>query len=528
MGFIKNQFFTSLIFQNHNHQSVLNNRANLYILFSFLVVLSSWIRWYSTGSLKADENFIFNSSIALWSCVMSYHIGIYGMMYILYNIVYNKPNYQITKRQTIQISVFSLLLFSFMTVIFASDIYTYLAEGELWTRGIFTYTNGNLVKQSKFIEYVSQWWKDCPNHYGYPLLFVFGISSFIGNSVFKSYLTLKFLILIVGLVLVYLVSKLEETTSENNYNYFAIFILSPILMIEGLGQAHAEIILTLLLAATMLSIQNRRHLLAAVFIGIAIACKILYGVILLPLFIALVYVISKEKINKWAFFITNGLLSICIIAFVITISYIPIWQGLETITNPMAYHSTKTPSRSYTEILILLYKYGSEMLLNGSSVSDLMKAAQQPGFFPVSKIIEYKNRIAPFFSVLGLFLAIINLLPIIATKKVNEVYYYFAKLWIIIIIIYSPIFNPWYFMPIILLMFHQRKTSWIFYLIVVTSLSMNYQIGNSIPPDTYLNLIVTANMVLMLIMFLYKFKVHFIVEPLTEIKLIFSQKLSTN
>ena len=507
---------------------MVKNRANLYILFSFLVVLSSWIRWYSTGTLKADENFIFNSSIALWSCVMIYHIGIYGMMYTLYNIVCNKSNYQITKKQTLHISIFSMSLFLGMTVIFASDIYTYLAEGELWTRGILTYTNGGLVKQSKFIDYVSDWWKDCPNHYGSPLLFLFGISCIIGKSIFKSYLTFKLIILAIGFLLLYLVSKLENSSSDNSYNYFAIFALSPILMIEGIGQAHAEIIITMLLAATMLAMQNRKLYLAASIIGIAIACKILYGVILLPLFIALVYVANKEINNSWTFFIKNGIICLGLIAIILTISYIPIWQGIETITNPMAYHSTKTPSRSYTEILILFYRYGSEILLNGASISDLMKTAQQPDFLPISKIIEYKNRIAPFFAGLGLVLAILNLLPVIAARKINDVYYYFAKLWIITIIIYSPIFNPWYFMPIILLMYYHRKASWIFYLIFVTSISMNYQIGNSIPPDSYLNLLVSINMVLMLIMFLYKFKLHFIIEPINEIKLIYRERSLSN
>ncbi len=136
---------------------MLIQRAYLFILFSFFVVLSSWIRWYSTGTLKADENFIFESKASLWSCVFFYHVGIFGMMYILYQIVCQKPNYKITEKQTIKISLITMFMFLCMTVMFASDIYTYLAEGELWTRGIFTYNNGELLRQSHFIEYVSNW-----------------------------------------------------------------------------------------------------------------------------------------------------------------------------------------------------------------------------------------------------------------------------------------------------------------------------------------------------------------------------------
>jgi hypothetical protein len=294
-------------------------------------------------------------------------------------------------------------------------------------------------------------------------------------------------------------------------------------MIEGIGQVHAEIVITLLLAATMLAMHHKKIFLAAIFIGIAIACKILYIVILLPLFLSLIYVYNKSEQSNWKTTVKNLVISLGLIAFVIFISYIPIWQGIETITNPIAYHGTKTPSRSYTEILILFYRYGSDILQNGANITELMKRAQMPNFLPVSKVLYLKDKIAPFFAWFGLALAAWNLLPLIRTDKVNSVYYYFAKLWIIIIIIYSPIFNPWYFMPILMLMFYHRKSSWIFYLVFVTSLSINYQIGNSIPPDSYLNVLVSANMVLMLVMFLYNFKTHFIVEPYHELKIIASK-----
>ncbi len=502
---------------------MLNHRAYLFILFSFFVVLSSWIRWYSTETLKADENFILESNVSLWSCVFFYHIGIFGMMYILYQIVCQKPNYKISKVQTIKISLFSMFLFFLMTVMFASDIYTYLAEGELWTRGIFTYTNGELIKQSRFIEYVSDWWKDCPNHYGAPLLFLFGISCYFGHTIFKSYVFFKLLIFFIGLMLLYVVSKLESTIYKSQYNFFALIVLSPILMIEGIGQAHAEIVITLLLAATMLAMHHKKIFLAAIFIGIAIACKILYIVILLPLFLSLIYVYNKSEQSNWKTKVKDLVISLGLIALVIFISYIPIWQGIETITNPIAYHGTKTPSRSYTEILILFHRYWSDIVQNGANITELIKRAQMPNFLPVSKVLYLKDKIAPFFAWFGLVLAAWNLLPLIRAEKVNSVYYYFAKLWIIIIVIYSPIFNPWYFMPILMLMFYHRKSSWIFYLVFVTSLSINYQIGNTTPPDSVLNVLVSVNMVLMLVMFLYKFKTHFIAEPYHELKIIASK-----
>jgi hypothetical protein len=242
----------------------------------------------------------------------------------------------------------------------------------------------------------------------------------------------------------------------------------------------------------------------------------------------LLFVSSKHEKNRWSYFFKNGLICIGILSTMVILLYWPIWEGWATITNPMAYHSTKTPSRSYTEIFILVYRYGSEILANGTTIPELMKLAQSPDFFPISEVISLKNKIAPFFAGLGLLLAILNLLPVLAVKKTNDVYYYFAKLWIIIIVIYSPIFNPWYFMPIILLMIYHRKKSWIFFLIFITSISMNYQIGNSIPLDSLLNLLVTINMVLMLIMFLYKFKLHFIKEPLQEIRGMYRSILVAN
>jgi hypothetical protein len=497
---------------------VLIQRAYLFNLYSFFVVLSSWIRWYSTGTLKADDNFIDQSSIALWSCVLFYHIGVYGMMYTLYNIVWQKPNYKISQAQTLKICLISMFIFFFMSVMFAADIYTYLAEGELWTRGILTYTNGDRVKESKFIEYVSHWWRNCPNHYGSPLLFIFGISCYIGQTIFKSYLIFKLVVFLFGLAYVKLVSKLENTMLDKQYNFFALLTLSPIFLIEGIGQVHVELIIAFLLAAFMLTIHQKKIYVSAIFIGLAIACKILYIIILLPLFLSAIYVFHRSYKLSWISLFKKWAIGVGIIGVVILISYIPIWEGMETITNPMAYHNTKTPSRSYTEIIILINRYFSEFLNNGFSIQKLIASAQMPDFLPISNVIYLKNKIAPFFASLGLVLAAWNLIPLIRVKEVNSVYYYFAKLWIIIIVIYSPIFNPWYFMPIILLMFYHRKASWIFYLVVVTSISMNYQIGNTTPPNSILNIVGSVQMILTLLLFMNKFYSHFILEPFLEIK----------
>ncbi|MBL7789845.1 MAG: hypothetical protein JNL75_08480 [Chitinophagales bacterium] len=498
--------------------------AYMYLFYSLLVVLSSWIRWHFTGSLKADDNFIYEPSYALWLCVALYHIGIIGMSYTLYNIVVQNENYRISKSQTIRISVLSILLFTGMTVMFASDIYTYLAEGELLTRGILTYTDGSLVRQSKFIDYVSDWWKECPNHYGSPLLFLFGVACYTGKTLFKSYIVFKLILMLIGILLINLVSKIENTLPEKKYNFFALAILSPILLIEGIGQTHVEIVITTLLAAAILSMNYKKIYFAAFFIGLAMACKIMYGIILLPLLISLAYASNRAENKKWMNFFFSALSCVAICVLIVVLSYIPIWQGIETITNPISYHGTKTPSRSYTEILILINRYGSELIRNGLSIPDLLLRAQQPDFNSISEAIRQKNKIAPFFSILGLLIAAWNLLPLIAVKKVNSVYYYFAKLWIIIITIYSPIFNPWYFMPIILLMIYSQKLSWIFYLTVITSISINYQIGNTIAPNSYLNILVSFNMILMLILFMYKFKKHFIIEPYIELRNLLTNK----
>ncbi len=491
-----------------------------FIIACLLIVLASWTRWYFTGTLKADENYIENNALALNFYIFSYFSGFFLLVHTYYKIIFRKEGFDLDLKDTRTLSIIGNLILFFMTVIFASDIYTYLAEGELATRGIYTYTNGELVKNSLFIDHVSFWWKDCPNHYGPPLLFMFYSSVFIGKSVMASYWVFKVLMLISAILLtqvVYLI--LKEQNIKTTYNLYALVVLAPLFLIEGIGQTHVDLVITLLIALFIYFYLKNRFWISTVFIALAISCKIMYGVILIPLFMALLYVKYINVAKNIKGFLSYSILGLSIIGIIVGLSYIPVWQGWETILNPMEYHKNKTPCRSFTELAILVYKFGGELIRNGFNIPQLLLDAHTKDFLSVKKILEYQSLIAPILKSIGFLLALWSALPLLKIKDSKEVFHVFARLWIIIITIYSPIFNPWYFMPILLLLLFSDTKSWMIYAIIVVSQSINGQLGNSTIPIGNLWEVLASIQVLTLVpLFLLYFKKHLLIEPFESFK----------
>jgi len=498
-------------------------KDNLYFRFSLaclLIVIASWTRWYFTGSLKADENYIENNLLALNFYIFSYFSGFLLLVITYYKIIFRKTGFDLSLIETRNLSWIANIILFFMTVIFASDIYTYLAEGELATRGVFTYANGELVKSSNFIEYVSFWWKDCPSHYGPPLLFMFFSSVLIGKTVMASYWVFKILMLISALLLtqtIYLI--LKEQITKTKYNLYALIVLSPLLLIEGIGQTHVDLVITLFIALFIYFYLKDQFFISLFFMALAVSCKIMYGVILMPLLIALLYVkfINVEKnILKFTTYSTMG---ISIIGIIIGISYIPVWEGWATILNPMEYHKNKTPCRSFTELSILVYKFGGELIKNGFNIPQLLLDSQNDDFLSIEKRLFYQKMIAPILKTIGILLALWSALPLLRIKDSKQVFHVFARLWIIVITIYSPIFNPWYFMPILLLLLFTDIKSWMFYAIIVVSQSINGQLGNStIPKGSLWEVFSSIQLLILVPLFLLYFKKHLIIEPYKSLK----------
>ena len=489
-----------------------------YLFFSMLIVLSSLFRWYSTGTLKADGNFVNYSKLHTWILFLSYVLGFLGLVYTYTKIVFNHSQYQLNQIQVRNLAFLSCCFFFFMTVIFASDIYTYLAEGDLASRGIFTYTNGEILKQSLFIDYVSDWWKECPNHYGPPLLFLFYLSVLIGKTIMGSYVVFKLLMLFTTIASIHLVYKFfVNSNKEYKYNMFAFVALAPIILIEGAGQAHVEIFIALLLAGCIYQFLKENYINAIGLIALAMSCKIMYSMILFPFIVALFYVefINKEKsILKFSKYLVY---SFFITIVVIAISYIPVWESIQTILAPMDYHKTKTPSRSFTEVFILIYHYGRELVSTNFSISGLIEKTHESNFLTKTLVLNYQSKVAPIFKIVGILLAGFSIIPLLKTKNITFVFHVFAKVWIIIITFYSPIFNPWYYIPILILLYNSDKKSWIVYSIIAMSFTINPQLSNSIPPGHIAEVILSINLLCFPIIFLIYFQENFIMETYRNI-----------
>lgn len=491
----------------------------LFVLSIFLIVMSSWTRWYFSGSLRADKNYIENNDVAIFFYMVFYMSGFLLLTYTYYQVIFRKENFNLSHDETQRLAYIGSVVAFFMTILFSSDIYTYLAEGELATRGIFTYTDGSQMAQSTFIDYVSHWWQNCPNHYGPPLLFIFFISVFLGKTVFFSYVVFKFLLLVVALLFVKTIGAvLKQQNTPTQYNLFALVVLSPLFFIEGAGQVHVDLVISLLLALFVYFFLQNKIMASVVIMSVTIACKLMYGMVLLPLLLALFFVkyINIEK-NIKAFLLTS-FASIFLLLVVVGLVYIPVWNGWETITTPIKFHETKIAARSFSELFILINKFGGELISNGFNIQQVLAKAADASFFPLSEVLEKQAKFVPIFKLLGLLLGAWNILPLIRATNIHQVFHAFARLWIIVITVYSPIFNPWYFLPVLVFLMFTDKKTWMLYAVIVISQSINGQLGTStITPDSIWMVFASVQVIVLVPLFLLFFSKHLITEPYKEL-----------
>ena len=151
------------------------------------------------------------------------------------------------------------------------------------------------------------------------------------------------------------------------------------------------------------------------------------------------------------------------------------------------------------------------------SISGLIEKTHESNFLTKTLVLNYQSKVAPIFKIVGILLAGFSMIPLLKTKNITFVFHVFAKVWIIIITFYSPIFNPWYYIPILILLYNSDKKSWIVYSIIAMSFTINPQLSNSIPPGHIAEVILSINLLCFPIIFLIYFQENFIMETYRNI-----------
>ncbi|WP_211268979.1 polyprenol phosphomannose-dependent alpha 1,6 mannosyltransferase MptB [Saccharothrix syringae] len=176
----------------------------------------------------------------------------------------------------------------FAPPLFSKDIYSYLAQGQLKLNGLDPYSVGPAVLQSPLSENVSWVWQNTPAPYG-PLFLMLaeGVVWATGASVIGGVVLMRFA-LACGLVLLcWSLPGLTRHLGGRPATALWLVAANPLMLVHLIGGAHNDLLMVGLMAAGVLLVLDRRHVLGLAVVTLAFAVKAT-AVVALP-FLVLVW-----------------------------------------------------------------------------------------------------------------------------------------------------------------------------------------------------------------------------------------------
>jgi alpha-1,6-mannosyltransferase len=174
-----------------------------------------------------------------------------------------------------------LFLFSIPTL--SQDIYRFIWDGRLLLEGI----NPLLTKPLDVVNFQDSAWfiskmgdLSAHNYSNYPPFaqYIFAFVAFLGNGNFVVEVFIFKCILLLSDLIIYIFGRKLLTFFEQNKNQIFLYFLNPLVIIEGLGNGHFEVIMMAMFCLAIYYSVKNRDIISAIFMALAVATK------LIPLF----------------------------------------------------------------------------------------------------------------------------------------------------------------------------------------------------------------------------------------------------
>ena len=223
---------------------------------------------------------------------------------------------------------------------------------------------------------------------------------------------------------------------------FAAVALSPVLWIEGAGQAHNDAVVGLLFAAWLVAARRPGVLLASTLLGAAVASKL---TAVLPAGMYLAYLAGRPgPVSARLSRLATGASAL---GLVVVLAYGPFWSGLETLRVPLAFLAERRPTNSLGEIVFVALR---PILGRGAATATLASLGTllTAGLALWGAALAWR---APGIASLAGSMAAVSLL---ATTLA------------------APVFHPWYLIPCLVLSVELRDPAWQAWLLRFGTLSV--------------------------------------------------------
>lgn len=275
--------------------------------------------------MTIPASILFISSI--W--YLSYHFGqkdffsfwpVYALSFLAYAILYRTA---LSVKFIFLVGVLTRLSLVMAFPLLSDDVYRFFWDGSLTCQGISPYgiLPSDVIQLN--IEGLNQslyQWLNSPQYYTiYPPIsqLYFVTSKWIGQDIFKTVIVMKILMVVTESIgyfyMSHLVKKLGSSTRTQ-----ALWFLNPLVIIEGIGNLHFEVVMISFLCMSLYYIFNNKLIHGSFLFALSI------GVKLLPLMLLPYFWYQLKGRTKWMFFGT-------LLGFLLII-FIPVFGSIQLST----------------------------------------------------------------------------------------------------------------------------------------------------------------------------------------------------
>jgi hypothetical protein len=298
-----------------------------------VVSACSWGRWLATGSLRVDENYpgplagtaLFVGLVLGWSLLVW---GWHGML--------SEPPPTAAARR---LAFAGLIASAPMLPILSNDAFSLLAYGSLAAHGRDVYVTAEWLPDSAFVSWVGERWKSEVCVYGPTTLVSVLPAALVGPHPWMALalLRLSWLPILVGAM------ELSFRRLHDRPLFHTMVWLNPLLVVEGLGQLHADVLgVALLVAGIVLRREGRARGAGLVFYVLAVLGKYTF-LFAGPWFWLFRASGLRQRLARLA-----AMGSILVALGVVF--YAPFWHGFATLTVPLRALGAMKPGGSITEV----------------------------------------------------------------------------------------------------------------------------------------------------------------------------------
>ncbi len=281
-----------------------------------LITLSSWGRWVATGSLRIDENYprelpgslLYLTLLAGWGLVVTAWVGLLA-----------RP-----PQRPRRLAYAGVLVVAFMLPLLSNDLYGLFAYAGLAVRGQDVYTSTHALPASSWFFWIGERWRANPCPYGPLALLSAAWPSIAGEG--NAFLAV-FLLRLTWCVPLLAVMELSFRAFADRPFFQAMVWLNPLLLVEGVGQLHLDLMGALAITAGLIAQSTGPRVWGAMGWAAATLCK-WNDVLAAPWF-------WLAGAPRWGQRIKSLGLMATVLLVTATAAYLPFWRGSETVRQPL-------------------------------------------------------------------------------------------------------------------------------------------------------------------------------------------------